>query len=292
MLVSKESDLLQINDVLINAEWLRNNLGAPNLRVIDASTFMPGSPRNGEQEWATKRIPGAVYFDFDKKIVDKSSSVPHTLPTPAHFEACVSELGIKNTDALVVYDSAGIFSAPRVWWMFKIMGHQSVAVLDGGLPAWESIGGSLDTKAPAVPESTVYKANFQPERVIDKTALLAGIESSSLNVIDVRPSDRFSGRVTEPRAGVRSGHMPNAKNLPFGALLENGKYKNKAQLQTILNSVLSSDLPNVSSCGSGVTACILTLASEFALNVPVIVYDGSWTEWGSDASLPIVSDSH
>ncbi|WP_394209622.1 sulfurtransferase [Enterovibrio calviensis] len=291
MAVSKESDLLQINDVLISAEWLRSNLGAPNLRVIDASTFMPGSPRNGKQEWATKRIPGAVYFDFDKEIVDKSSPVPHTLPSPEYFQECVSKLGIDNTDALVVYDSVGIFSAPRVWWMFRIMGHQSVAVLDGGLPAWESIGGPLDTQIPAEPEFSTYKASFQPERVIDKSALLAGIESSLLNVIDVRPSDRFNGSVTEPRPGVRSGHMPNAKNLPFGQLLENGKFKDKAQLQESLKSVLSTDLPNVSSCGSGVTACILTLASEFALNVPVMVYDGSWTEWGSDISLPVVSDS-
>ncbi|MDD1792181.1 sulfurtransferase [Enterovibrio sp. ZSDZ42] len=290
MLASKESDLQQVISALVSAEWLRDNLNIPNLKMIDASWFMPGSERNAKSEWMSQRIPGAVYFDFDAEIVDKSSSLPHMLPSPAQFEQAVSALGIDNEDIVVAYDSSGIFSAPRVWWMFKAMGHQSVAVLDGGFPAWISAGGEIDSELPRIPAKTQYVAELVFERVIDKDTLLAGISSASLNVIDVRPADRFAGSVPEPRAGVRSGHMPNAKNLPFGKLLVNGKFKDKSELERLITPVVSADMLNVSSCGSGVTACILSLASEITLGKPITVYDGSWSEWGSDSTLPIVSD--
>ncbi|WP_035024619.1 sulfurtransferase [Enterovibrio calviensis] len=290
MLASKESDLQQVISALVSAEWLRDNLNIPNLKMIDASWFMPGSERNAKSEWMSQRIPGAVYFDFDAEIVDKSSPLPHMLPSPEQFEQAVSALGISNEDTVVVYDSAGIFSAPRVWWMFKAMGHKSAAVLDGGFPAWISAGGEIDTETPRIPVATQYVAELDAERVIDRDTLLAGISAVSLNVIDVRPVDRFSGSVKEPRPGVRSGHMPNAKNLPFGKLILNGKFKDKSALEQLIAPVVSEDLLNVSSCGSGVTACILSLASEITLGKPITVYDGSWSEWGSDPSLPIVSE--
>ncbi|CZF84251.1 MULTISPECIES: sulfurtransferase [Grimontia] len=282
--------MLQINEVLVSAEWLRDNLDSPKLKLVDASWFMPGTDRNAKSEWSTKRIPGSVYFDFDGEIYDKTSPLPHMLPSEAQFEAAVAELGISNEDDIVVYDTAGIFSSPRVWWMFKVMGHQNVALLDGGMPAWEGIGGELDTDVPQSPTSTGYKAKLDKEGVINSKDLLAGIEAESLNVVDVRPADRFSGCVAEPRPGVRSGHMPTAKNLPFLSLTENGKFKSKETLSMLLSQVLSKDKPNVSSCGSGVTACTFALAAEWALGTKIAVYDGSWTEWGSNTELPVVKD--
>ncbi|EOD81175.1 Thiosulfate sulfurtransferase, rhodanese [Grimontia indica] len=282
--------MLQRNEVLVSAEWLRDNLNSPQLKLVDASWFMPGTDRNAKSEWFTKRIPDAVYFDFDGEIYDKSSSLPHMLPSEEQFENAVGALGISNDDHIVVYDTAGIFSAPRVWWMFKVMGHEHVALLDGGMPAWEVIGGEIVKDAPTSPEPEVYRASLDREGVIDANALLSGIEAGTLNVIDVRPADRFSGSVAEPRPGVRSGHMPGAKNLPFPSLTENGKFKSKEVLAELLLPVLSDDLPNVSSCGSGVTACTFALAAEWALGRKVTVYDGSWSEWGSHTALPVVKD--
>ncbi|MBE1273462.1 sulfurtransferase [Enterovibrio baiacu] len=274
-------------DVIVNVDWLKANVSAPNIKTVDASWFMPGSERNGAKEWETKRIPGAVYFDFDGEIKDKASSLPHMLPSTELFAESVSKLGIANTDTVVVYDSAGIFSSPRVWWMFKVMGHQNVALLDGGLPAWENAGGDLDTTAPIQPQATEYTATFQPERYIDRDALLAGITENALNVIDVRPFERFSGSVAEPREGVRSGHMPNAVNLPFPSVMQDGFFKSSQDLTLLLATVVSNDLPNVTTCGSGVTACTVALASEFTIGKVIAVYDGSWTEWGGDHRLPI-----
>lgn len=282
--------MLQRNEVLVSSEWLKDNRSSPQLKLVDASWFMPGTDRNAKSEWFAKRIPGAVYFDFDGEIYDKSSSLPHMLPSEEQFEKAVGALGISNDDHIVVYDTAGIFSAPRVWWMFKVMGHEHVALLDGGLPAWEAIGGEIVKDVPASPEPEVYRASLEQEGVIDAKALLSGIEAGTLNVIDVRPADRFSGSVAEPRPGVRSGHMPGAKNLPFPSLTENGKFKSKEDLAELLLPVLSDDLPNVSSCGSGVTACTFALAAEWALGRKVTVYDGSWSEWGSHTALPVVKD--
>ncbi|WP_283131826.1 sulfurtransferase [Enterovibrio norvegicus] len=274
-------------DVIVNAEWLKAHISAPNVKTVDASWFMPGSQRNGAQEWKTKRIPGAVYFDFDGEIKDQTSSLPHMLPSTDVFAENVSKLGISNSDTVVVYDSAGIFSSPRVWWMFKVMGHQNVALLDGGLPAWESVGGDIDNTPPVQPQVTEYTACFQPERYIDRDALLAGITTNSLNVIDVRPFDRFSGGEAEPREGVRSGHMPNAVNLPFPSVMQEGFFKSSQELSQLLATVVSDALPNVTSCGSGVTACTVALASEHTIGKVIAVYDGSWTEWGGDHRLPI-----
>lgn len=283
-----ESDLKQINEVLVSAEWLNNNLGDEKLKVIDASWFMPGSGRNGKDEWFRKRIPGAVFFDFDGEICDRSSPLPHMMPSVTQFEQAVSLLSFGNDDTVVVYDSAGIFSAPRVWWMFKAMGHKQVALLDGGLPAWEAAGFAIETHQPVTPEKSDYKASLMAERIIDRNALLVGINEGSVNVVDVRPADRFAGAVAEPRPGVRSGHMPGAQNLPFPTLLSGGKFKSTDELKALVSPTLSAEKQNVASCGSGVTACMLALAAEHALNRVVTVYDGSWSEWGSDEALPIV----
>ncbi|MDD1779613.1 sulfurtransferase [Enterovibrio sp. ZSDZ35] len=277
------------NNVLVTADWLKSHLNEPFVKVVDATYFMPGTPRDALSEWKGKRIPSAEFFDYDTRICDKPSSLPHMLPSADTFSKEVGLLGIRNEDTVIVYDTAGIFSSPRVWWMFKVMGHENVFVLDGGLPAWEHANGEIDTSEPTRVEPTNYQATFDQTRVIDKSQLLEGINNGTVNVIDVRPNERFLGLVPEPREGVRSGHMPNAVNLPFAQLLEAGKFKSAETLKMLIESALSDSKRNVASCGSGVTACILAIAAEYASGDVVTVYDGSWTEWGSDHELPIVS---
>ncbi|WP_036828914.1 sulfurtransferase, partial [Photobacterium sanctipauli] len=246
---------IQLSSPIVSTEWLAENIHHPDLVVLDASWFLPNTPRYAVQEWKEKRIPNAQYFDFDKKIADPESELPHMLPSEALFSQSVEELGISASSVVIVYDSQGIFSAPRVWWMFRAMGHQQVAVLDGGLPAWEAKGYELQSGEPAPIDKGTFSATLLPEWVIDADTLNSKLEAPQTQVFDARPAARFYGTQPEPRQGVRSGHMPGAKSLPFGQLLEDGHFLPVEQLTQRFDALSDVDEQHIFSCGSGVTAC-------------------------------------
>jgi len=275
---------------VVSADWLLEHADAQNIVILDASWFMPGSGRDARTEWENERIPGAVFFDFDKEICDKDSCLPHMLPGAEQFASQVSELGISNDDTIIVYDSHGLFSSPRAWWMFKVMGHDRVAVLDGGLPAWKAIGGSLESgSVTEVAEKGQFSARFRSEWVIDAPALLNKLADPQVVVLDARPAARFYAQQPEPREGIRSGHMPNAKSLPFGQLVKDSKLVSQSILKQRFDAISEHDQQLIFSCGSGVTACILALAADVAGRENLTVYDGSWTEWGAGLKYPVVS---
>ncbi|WP_318442661.1 sulfurtransferase [Photobacterium leiognathi] len=281
---------------LVSVQWLHqaleNQANASNtqqdLVVLDASSFMPGVDRSAEQELIDKRIQGARFFDINDKLAAPNTDLPHMLPSAEQFAREVSKLGISNDTHVVIYDSLGMFSSARGWWMFKAMGHNKVSVLDGGLPAWIAAG--YDTKSGELPTITpsAFNAELQPEWVIDADGLSQLLADDSVAVIDARPRARFLGSVKEPRAGIRSGHMPNAKNLPFAELLNDGHFVELAEIQTKFDDISRPDQRLIFSCGSGITACILALAAHRVGRNILTVYDGSWTEWGANERYPVV----
>ncbi|MGO1247518.1 MAG: sulfurtransferase [Oceanisphaera sp.] len=281
---------------LVDCQWLATHLHDPNLVVLDASWYMPAAKRSGEQEWLSQRIPGAQFFDFDSKIKDENSPLPHMLPSAEQFSRQVSSLGVNNHSCIVIYDGSGIFSAPRVWWMFKAMGHEHVAVLDGGLPEWMAQRLPV-TSGDAKP---VVKGEFIAKRqaawIADAGQVQMALPSPQSSqqvhsqVLDARSFERFSGQAADPRSGVRAGHMPGAICLPFGELLQQGRFLPQAQLADKFAKLLSTEHNLICSCGSGVTAAILALAANIIGHQHIAVYDGSWAEWGSSPHLPVITD--
>lgn len=275
---------------LVDAGWLRNNIDAPDLVVLDASWYLPAAKRDPEAEYAEGHIPGALRFDFDRRFADTSIPLPHMLAKPEDFTREARALGVNASSRIVVYDTAGIFAAPRAWWMFKVMGHEAVAVLDGGLPAWKAAGGELETaEVPARPEGD-FEARPDASRIRNADQVKVALENGSATVVDARPAGRFTGADKEARPGLRSGHMPGSRNLPFDRLLENGHYASPEKLAEVLKSVdVGQGTPAIASCGSGVTASVVALAAEAAIGVQVPVYDGAWSEWGQETrpDLPV-----
>ncbi|MCP4956949.1 sulfurtransferase [Photobacterium aquimaris] len=277
---------------IVSAAWLNQQLSdavlAASIVVLDASAFMPDVPRDPKQEFIDVRIPTAQFFDFNHQIAAPNTDLPHMLPPADLFTTEVAKLGVNNTSHVVIYDSQGMFSAPRGWWMFKVMGHDNVSVLDGGLPAWLAAGYATQTGEPAAIESGDFCAKFRPNWVIDADRLCQKLDDKQIQIIDARPSARFLATVKEPRAGIRSGHMPNAKNLPFGNLLVNGHFLATELLKQQFDALSNNQQRLIFSCGSGVTACILALAAQQAGRDNITVYDGSWTEWGANENYPVV----
>ncbi|MBB3608087.1 3-mercaptopyruvate sulfurtransferase [Rhizobium sp. BK602] len=274
---------------VVSADWLQNELGAKDLRILDASFYLPAQKRDADAEYAGGHIPGAIRFDQDK-IADHSTGLPHTVPSPEFFAAEVGRLGISENDLIVVYDGPGLFASPRVWWLFHlVMGAKNVFVLDGGLDGWKAEGRPLETALPAF-EPTTFRPNFNPDRIVPLEEMRGIVDSGSLQIADARSAGRFAATEPEPREGMRSGHMPGARSLPSGVFAVNGKFKSLPELrETIAKAGIDLDKPVVTTCGSGITAAIITLALESLGNDSNRLYDGSWSEWGSRQDTPVVT---
>ena len=271
---------------LISVADLTARLGKPGMKVLDGSWHLDG--RDARADFEVAHIPGALFFDLDASS-DQHSPYPHMLPTQTRFTERMEELGVNTTDRVVVYDTAGLFSAARVWWMLKTMGLKDVRVLDGGLPVWRAGGGALESGRTKQPMPGDFKASRDDSRVADRIDVRDAL-AGGFQVVDARGPARFRGDAPEPRPGLLSGHMPGALNLPYGSMLNpDGTMKRGAALQAAFAEAgVKIDRPVITTCGSGVTAAILTLALA-ELGRPSRLYDGSWAEWGSPEGGPVVT---
>jgi thiosulfate/3-mercaptopyruvate sulfurtransferase len=269
----------------ITTDELQAELGDPALRVIDASWHMPTTARKGDAEFRAGHIPGAVFFNIDE-IADAATGLPHMLPGPAAFARAMGELGLGDGMRFVVYDSYGLFAAARVWWTLRAYGAQDVRILAGGLPKWTREGREI-VAGEASPTPAVFTPRLDPGVVARLDDVKAALASGSAQVVDARSADRFEGRTPEPRPGLRSGHMPGALNLPFGEVLEHGTLKPVAALREVI-AAHGVDLgrPVLTTCGSGVSAAIVSLAVAEAGGKIAGLYDGSWSEWGAREDCP------
>ncbi|TRX39706.1 sulfurtransferase [Flavobacterium restrictum] len=266
---------------IVTAAWLNSHLNDENIIVLDAR--LEQNQANLDNQNPDVQIKGARLFDIKNNFSDTTNPLPNTFPTEEQFTLGSQKLGINTNSIIVVYDTVGVYSSPRAWWMFKAMGHATVFVLDGGLPAWIKEGYPTENQEQKKHEKGNFEAKLQPDSIKNKEQILENSTTKKAVLIDARSADRFEGTLEEPRAGLKSGHIPDSINIPFTALQQDGKYKSTAELKEILNL---NGQPLLFTCGSGITACIVLLACELVSDNPKAVYDGSWTEWGS-SDLPI-----
>lgn len=274
-------------DPFVSTDWLASRLDASDLVLIDATWYMPGDPRDAAAEYAQRHIPGAERFDIDE-VADHATDLPHMLPEPADFAVHARRMGVEPTSRVVVYDAQGLFSAPRVWWMFRVMGHENVAVLEGGLAKWMAEARPVESGWIQKPHGE-FKAHLQPNLVRSFDQVRQAL-SEGEQVLDARAADRFTGQAPEPRAGLRSGHMPGAKNLPWQGIVADGALAPKAELEAAFKVAgIDLDKPVVTTCGSGVSAAILAIALARLGRWDTPVYDGSWSEWGARPDAPVAT---
>jgi thiosulfate/3-mercaptopyruvate sulfurtransferase len=280
--------LLQRKTWLTETDELARELDAPDFVIIDASWHMPSEGRDAHAEYLAEHIPGALFFDIDE-IADTKSDLPHMLPPPEKFSSRMRSMGIGDGSRIVVYDSLGLFSAARVWWTCRVMGVDDVSVLNGGLPKWKREGRPLENGPPRSRTARHFTARRNADLVRDASDIKAVLKDRSAELVDARAADRFAGKAPEPRPGLRSGHIPGAHNLPFGKLLnKDGTLKSPADIEKLFGEAgVDLSKPVVASCGSGITASVLALALAQIGHRKSAVYDGSWSEWGADQSLPI-----
>lgn len=275
---------------LVSTTWLAANLSDPNICILDSSWHMPAAKRNAMAEHTANRIPGSQFFDIDG-LSDQSSSLPHMLPTAEYFADNVKALGAGNAKKIICYDTAGLFSAARAWWMFKVFGHDNVAVLNGGFPKWIAENHPVETGMVQKPLPNIFNPQFHSQLVIDRNDVKIALAEQSAQVADARGAPRFQGLEAEPRPGVRAGHMPGAANVHYASMLQpDGTMKPTNEIAAIF-AIAGVDVakPIITSCGSGVTAAILTLALTQLGIKSHSLYDGSWTDWGSAADTDVAT---
>jgi len=282
-----EVSMAETGAFTVEADWLQSRLGTPGISLVDASWYLPAQGRDARAEYAAAHIPDAIFFDQDA-VVDPNAPLPHTLPDAATFARHAGSMGISADDTIVVYDGPGMFSAPRVWWMFRIMGVFQVYVLDGGFDRWKADGRPV-TDEPTRVAPNFFHVDFDAARVASLQDMLKIVATGESQVADARPAGRFTGDDPEPRAGVRGGHMPGAKSLPASSLSKDGKLLPPEELrQRFEDAGVDLSKPVVTSCGSGITAAVITLALETLGHSANRLYDGSWTEWGGRPDTPVV----
>ena len=273
---------------IVETDWLAEHLNAPDLLVFDGSWHLPTTGRNAKSEYLAAHIPDALFFDIDD-LSDEKSPLPHMLPSTVKFASRMKKMGVGDGMRVVVYDSEGLFSAARVWWTFRAMGHEDVAVLNGGLKKWKAEGRAIEDGMPRKRPECHFTPLMNASLVRDIDDIKHILAKKSAQIVDARPAGRFAGSEPEPRPGLRCGHLPGSRNVPSQALLNaDGTLKPAAELQRIFaDAGIDPALPVITTCGSGVTASILSFALAVLGQTNAAVYDGSWAEWGADNGLPI-----
>lgn len=275
-------------EALVGTEWLAAHLDDSHVRVVDASFKLPGITPTAQEDYDRGHIPGTVFFDIDD-VAEPGTSLPHMIPSAELFARKMEGLGIGDDDRVIVYDGAGLSSAGRAWWMLRLFGHHDVALLDGGLPRWKAEGRPLETAVPNPPHRR-FTAQFDPALVRSKNALLDNLSTRSEQVVDARAAGRFEGIAEETRPGLRRGHIPGSRNLPYDRVTDpqTHRLRDADELSALFRDAeVALDHPIVTSCGSGVTACALAFALHLIGHPGVAVYDGSWSEWGLPGDTPV-----
>jgi len=276
-----------MSTAFVTPDWLAEHLGEPDLAVVDASWYLPAMHRDPAAEYLAGHVPGAVRIDIDT-VRDTDSALPHMLPETATFAEVLGGLGITEGMTVVVYDGAGLFAAPRVWWMLTVFGARDVRILDGGFPAWAAAGLPVERGAQRPRPGCLFRARLDTSVVADFVEVRHALNTGAAQLVDARSAERFRGEAAEPRPGVRRGRMPGSHNLPYAEVVSDGSLADQATITAAVQAAgIDPTRPVITSCGSGVTAAILWLALDRIGYPPVALYDGSYSEWGSRADVPV-----